>query len=179
MTRRKFKTKEPKASRTAKAIGMPDAQVKRGGMVLVDAPNLTTDVHRGEAVAPKQKVLTVRKLTKIEKLYNAKLLTKDEASICEWYHKTHATAYDIRGVTADYGRAGGGGCTNFIPYQGGKAMQAAKREYLFARAGIDPRLVGMFEWVVLHGRPLGQLRRTFRLAIRQLAERMGEMRVAA
>ncbi len=179
MTRRQYKTKEPKASRIARSVGVPDAQVERGGIVLIDAPNLTTYVHRGEAVAPKQKVLTVRKLTKIEKLYNAKLLTKDEAAICEWYHKTHATAYDISGVTADYGRAARGRCTNFIPYQGGKAMQAAKREYLFARAGIDPRLVGMFERVVLQGRPLGQLRRAFRLAIRQLADRMGEMRVAA
>ncbi len=180
MTRRRYKTKEPKASRIARSVGVPDAQARRGDLVLVDAPNLNATVHRGEAVAPKHKVLTVKRTTRIQQLVNRKALTPAEGKVCEWYLERHMAGYETNCTTANYGGSGAqAGWRVFSLSPRYLDQEVARRELDAARVSIDGRIVGIFERVVLHDRPIGRLAIIFRLAVRQLADHLEQMGIAA
>lgn len=115
---------------------------------------------------------TLRRRTKLEKLVDAGVIDKRTLALCEWYGDRHAAAYDTVGITADYDRTGASGGNRV----GRSNVQVeAAREYAWARAGINPLLVGLFERVVLHGRPMNRLGLAFRLACRQLDERIGHL----
>ena len=147
--------------------GLPTAQTGRGLFLVVDAPTFEGEENRAGS-----KARTLRRRTKIEKLFFADVINKREAEACEWYATRHAARYDVLGVTARYGEQGGGGLKNYCHGPKTREQESAYHDYEFARAGINPRILPMFERVVLYGRPLGKLALTFRLAARQLLARL-------
>ncbi len=170
MTRRRLKTKPPKAARQARLIGVPDAQIASGAFVLCDVQNFS-EADQRHSVRSRQ-TLTVRRMAKVHVLLARKVITPREAAACDWYASTHSARYDTTGTTANYGGAGGRSSTNYDHLPKTKSQQEAFDLFSEARAGIHPKLVGLFERVVLYHRPLGRLTRTFRLAIAQLVERI-------
>ncbi len=168
MTRRRLKTKPPKAARQAKLIGVPEVQIVNDNFELCDAPNLATDFHRGEAVAPKVKVLTVRRKCRFHGL----ALHPYQIAVCQWYADAHALRYDTQGVTARYGEGVKSGKCNFDHMPTTPEQEDALANFSFARAGISPSVLGLFESVVLYGGEIGSRRFAFAIAIEQLTERI-------
>jgi hypothetical protein len=154
------------ADKLAKTIGLPDSQMGRGRLRLVDVQNHTDDDQRVMNRSGKRQ--TVFRKTKIDKLFDAKIISKREALACEWYAATHAARYDTTGVTARYGESSGGGCTNFDHLPKTREQQDAFHHFADARASICPIARPLFERVVLHGRPLGKLAITFRITAQRL-----------
>lgn len=115
---------------------------------------------------------TLRRKPKIDELVTRKVINREEAAACAWYARMHAARYDTTGVTPNYNGAGGRSSTNFDHLPKTRQQQEAYEHFEYARAGINPFVVGMFERVVLHGRPLGKLGITFRTAARQLLDRI-------
>lgn len=148
---------------------VPEIQAKRGLYFIVDAPTFA-----GEITKAGSKALTLRRKTKIEKLEGQGIINKRESEACEWYATRHAARYDVLGVTARYGEQGGGGLKNYCHGPKTREQESAYHDYEFARAGINSRILPMFERVVLYGRPLGKLALTFHLAARQLLARLEE-----
>ncbi len=163
------------ATRKAREIGLPEAQNIRGDFTLHDIANHSEADQRHMVRSGKRE--TIRRYTKIEKLERAGVIDKREALACEWYATAHAMRFDTVGITARYGCASGGGCTNFDHLPKTREQEEAFRNFEFARQAINPFFLPMFERVVLHGRPLGKLAITFRTVARQLLRHI-EGRVA-
>ncbi len=168
--------REPKLHRLAKSIDMPQAQIDRGDYEACDVAN-RTDAEQRHSVRSQQ-TRTVRKKTKLQKLCPS-VITKDELKTCEWYQGVYSLAYEMLGTTADYGRPGGNGFDPSVVMMRSRVQRLAASDYAYARAGIDPLLVGLFERIVLHGRPMNRLGLSFRRAVRQLAERVQHVEIAA
>ena len=115
---------------------------------------------------------TIRRKPKIDELVTRKVISQREALACEWYAAAHSLRYDTTGVTMRYGTAGGGGCTNFDHLPKSREQEDAYNHFAYAREGINPFFLPMFERIVLYGRPLGKLGITFRTAARELLARI-------
>jgi hypothetical protein len=115
---------------------------------------------------------TIRRKPKIDELVQRGTISQREALACEWYASAHALRYDTTGVTMRYGTAGGGGCTNFDHLPKSREQEDAYLYFTYAREGINPFFLPMFERIVLYGRPLGKLGITFRTAARELLARI-------
>jgi hypothetical protein len=146
---------------------VPEVQAGRGLYLIVDAPTFA-----GEENKAGSKARTLRKLTRIEKLERAKVINKREAEACEWYATRHAARYDVIGITAKYGEQASGGRKSYCHGPKTPEQISALLDYDFARAGISPMILPMFERIVIHGRPLGRLAITFRQAARELLARL-------
>ena len=156
------------ADKLARSI-VPTAQAKPGAFTLVNVANHSEADQR--ASVRSGEVRTIRRTPKIMQLVNARIITKAEAETCQWYADRHSEGFDTLGITANYGGAGGGGCSAFTHLAKHKAQMIARQEFAAARASINPTLIGLFERVVLHGRP-SRLGLTFRMAVRQLDEHL-------
>ncbi len=172
MTRRRPKARKrtDPVSERAMEIGVPAAQIRSGVFTLHDVSNYTDDDQRRMHRSGERQ--TVRRKPKVHELLAHAVITPREAAACDWYATMHSARYDTGGTTANYGGAGGRSATNYDHLPKTKAQQQAFDMFTDARAGIHPQLVGLFERVVLHHRPLGRLTRTFRLAIAQLIGRI-------
>lgn len=115
---------------------------------------------------------TIRRKPKIDELVVRGTINQREAAACEWYAQAHALRYDTTGVTMRYGTAGGGGCTNFDHLPKSREQEDAYLYFTYAREGINPFFLPMFERIVLYGRPLGKLGISFRTAARELLARI-------
>lgn len=156
--------------RKLKAAILPAVQAERGGFVLQDIANHTDDDQRHMVRSGDRR--TIRRKPKIDELVSRKVIDKREAAACEWYAAAHSMRYDTTGVTARYGESSGGGSTSFDHLPKTREQQEALDNFDYARAGINPAFLGLFERVVLHHRPLGKLAITFRTAARQLLARI-------
>ena len=166
------KTRVDPADKLATAIGLPAAQIGRGNLVVRDVVNHNDNDQRHMVRSGHRK--TVYRKTKIEKLRDAGIISPREALACEWYAVAHACRYDTTGVTARYGESSGGGCTNFDHLPKNRIQEEALWNFNDARAALNPAFVGMFERVVIQGRPLGRLAITFRTVARQLLAHVEE-----
>jgi hypothetical protein len=149
---------------------VPAAQVANGSFELCAVAN-HTEADQRDMVSLKR-TRTIRRKTKIEKLRDAGIISAKEAMACEWYKAAHALRYDTTGVTMRYGSAGGGSCTNFDHLPKSREQEEAYQHFTYAREGINPFFLPMFERIVLYGRPLGKLSISFRTAARELLTRI-------
>jgi hypothetical protein len=156
------------AEKLARTI-VPAAQVRSGAWELTGVAN-RTDADQRDMESLKR-TQTIRRTPKLMQLVNAKTITKAEALTCQWYADRHTEGFHTTGTTANYGGAGGGGCSAYTHLAKHKAQMIARQEYAAARAAIAPGLIVLFERVVLHGRS-SRLGLAFRLAIRQLDEHL-------
>jgi hypothetical protein len=172
------KPKPDPSIKAALSIGFPISQVVNDRFVECDVVNHTEDDHRamvralGANMINQDARTTIRRKTKIEKLRDAGIISVKEALACEWYKSAHALRYDTTGVTMRYGSAGGGGCTNFDHLPKSREQEEAYKHFTYAREGINPFFLPMFERIVLYGRPLGKLGISFRTAARELLARI-------
>ena len=160
------KASEDPVSKLERAI-VPEVQAGRGLYLVVDAPTFA-----GEENKAGSKARTLRKLTRIEKLVRAGIISPRLGDACEWYVTRYAARYDVLGITAKYGEQAGGGSKNYCHGPKTPEQLSAYLDYEFARAGISPMYRPMFDRVVIDGRPLGRLKITFRQAAQQLLERL-------
>ncbi len=92
---------------------------------------------------------TLRRLTRIERLVKLEIIDKDQANACQWYSDCHELGFIAQqGVTANYGGAGGGGCTAYDLLARHKAQQEARDNYAFAKSAIPHELVQLFEQTI-------------------------------
>lgn len=176
MATRSNRIREPKVQRIAMRAGMPEAQARRDDLVVVDVKNANDDDLRH--MKRSGQVKTVRRKTKLEKLFEAQALTLDGYRACRWYQDAYSLGYDTIGVTAQYENTGGVSSGNraFTHLAKHIDQQQARQIYAFAREGMDSLSLALLDKVVLHGRPIGRLTLTFRLAVSRLtaqAERVG------
>lgn len=181
-SRRHNKTKRARVDPVAKLaseIGVPLSQVANDRFEGCDVVNHTEADHRamvrslGAQMINPDARRTIRRKPKIDELKDRGLINAQEAAACQWYRDAHAMRYDTLGVTARWGGAGGNnGRRDFDHMPKTPEQQIAYVNFEFARAGINRFILGMFERVVLHDRPLGKLGRSFKLAAQQLLERI-------
>jgi hypothetical protein len=175
---RPMRGKVDPVSKLAREIGLPTCQVAVGGFETCDVVNHTEADHRAMVRSLGAQMLnpdarrTLRRTSKLATKPIRKLLDDRELAACEWYMSAHSLRYDTTGTTVRYGGVGGRASTNFDHMPKTPEQQEAYDNFEFARAGINRFLVGMFERVVLYGRPLGRLRLSFKLAAGQLLERI-------
>lgn len=152
------KLREDPTLKLARTIGVPKA--KAGDFRICDAPNPTAGQNT-----------TVRRLTRIEQMAKAGLITPDQAQACEWYADNHCRAYDEgQGTTANYGGVGGGGGLGWDHGARSLAQREARDNIDYARLAIPSHLLGVFEAITLGtGRPIQMLPKTDRLRFSQAA----------
>lgn len=166
--KRSTKSREVTPAQFAQIMGVPDAQIANSQFEIVDVKNTNDNDLRHMVRSGIKK--TVRRKTKLEKLYPA-VLTLDGYKACRWLQDAHSLGYDTVGITANY--SGGTGCGNrsFSHLASHMEQATARAAYAFAREGVDSILRPLLEKVVIHGRPIGRLNLSFRRAVDQLISR--------
>ena len=154
------------ATRLARDIGMPSAQIIQGDFTVRDVANHTEADQRHSVRSGTTR--TIYKLSRLQKLCRRLVIGEREAKACEAYANAHAMRYDTNGVTARYGEGGGCRQTNFDHLPKTPQQEAALRYFDDCRAAIRPNLLPMFERVVLYGQPIGRWSQPFQIAARQL-----------
>jgi hypothetical protein len=149
---------------------VPAAQVANGRFEKCSVSN-HSDADQRHMVRSGERS-TIRRKPKIDELVQRGTISQREAAACEWYASAHALRYDTTGVTMRYGSVGGGRGTNFDHLPKTREQEDAYRHFTYAREGINPFFLPMFERIVLYGRPLGKLGITFRTAARELLARI-------
>jgi len=142
--------RKPKADPVAKLARsiLPEAQV-RGDLVIRDVANHTEADQRASVRSGETK--TVRRLTRVERLTRAGVITVDQQAACEWYSDAYELGFQTVGCTANYMGAGGGGFGAADLFSRYKAQGDARANYFYARQAIPNHLLGLFEAIVLHG----------------------------
>jgi hypothetical protein len=182
-TNRKSKERKLRRGRVDEAtrialVILPAGQAYPGTFEAVDVVNHSEADHRAMVRSMGANMLnpdarrTVRRKPKLHTQHILNLLSARELAACEWYAQAHSLRYDTIGVTVRYGAVGGRSGNNFDHLPKTREQIEAYINFEWARAGINPFMLGLFERVVLHGRPLGKLGITFRTAARQLLERI-------
>jgi hypothetical protein len=139
------------------ALSITTPEQARHGLKAVDIANHTDEDQREmvrlRAAEPDRKSdkarQTVRKLTRVELLTKAGVITPDQALACEWYLTAHELGYQTVGCTANYLGAGGGGFGSSDLLARYKAQGEARENYLYARLAIPAHLIGLFDRVVI------------------------------
>ncbi len=167
MAKQRRKTDDQIALEMARSV-LPAAQAKRREFVLVDVQNHSEADQRHMTRSGQKK--TIRRLTRIDKLYKRGVIDQREAAACEWYFRAHSARYDTLGTTANYGESSGAANTNFDHLPKTKIQWEALTHYDMARAAIPAMVRPMFDRIVIEGRPLGKLAITFRTAARRLLD---------
>lgn len=128
-------------------------QHKRGGYVECDVANHSDAEQRRTMRSGETR--TIRKQTRVERLYRAGTIEQRHLAACEWYAAAHEVGYSTIGCTADYSRAGGGSFGSSDLLARYKAQAEARADYKFGRAAIPSVLLPLFERVVIHNDELG------------------------
>ena len=171
----KIRTRQDPAHVMAKSL-LPASQAKRGEFTIVDVANHSEGDQRHAVRSGETR--TIRRKPKLHCLF-PNVLNLEQVLSCEWYLGRYLAGYETVGITANYGGTGGGGDKGFTHLAKSNEQMIARREYQAARASIDPLLIALFERVVIHGRPMGRLGLSFRLAVSQLEQHMQDVGVAA
>lgn len=160
---------DTRAMRGLQSELLPEAQ-RGNGFVLTDVSNFTDADQRH--MVRSQKRQTLRRQPKLHELYKRGILDVRQMLACEWFSQCHSLRYDTTNVSARWDRQGGSGTTNFDHLPKNREQQDAYDNFKFARAGISPSLLDLFEAVVLKGAPLGNRALAFRIAVGQLLKRI-------
>jgi hypothetical protein len=176
------KRKQDLATKLAATI-LPEEQVKPRLFAVSDVSNHSDEDQRYMLRSGQKK--TIRRLTAIGRLVALRTISRREGAICQWYADQHEQGFEVsNGCTANYLGTGGGGfgMDDLLARHNNQAI--ARQNYDQARKAIDPRLIGLFERVVLGKLGLGEaggkerysrLSRSFRLAVDQLDRAVGHL----
>lgn len=181
-SRRARKPRVDPVAKLAKAIGIPAEQVSTGTHIIRDVANHSEADQRASVRSGETQ--TLRRLTRIEQLAKAGIITPEQSAACGWYATQHELGFQTIGCTANYTGAGGGGFGSSDLLARYKAQREARENYLYARQAIPDYLLGTFEGVVLHaGRPPHMMPKAeklrFSLAAFLLHEQIGHLLAVA
>lgn len=143
-TRKVRKTREDPVLKLAKTI-LPLEQCHN--LAIRDVANHTEADQRASIRSGETR--TVRKLTRVERLTKAGVITPEQAAACEAYCEFYELGFQTVGCTANYTGAGGGGFGSGDLLARYKAQQEARENYYYARSALPERLQYMFEAVLL------------------------------
>lgn len=185
-TRRARKPRIDPVAKMASEIGVPQSQIANGRFEECDVVNHSEADHRAMVRALGANNLnadarrTVRRLTRIELLAKAEVITKEQAAACGWYAMQFEMGFQTVGCTANYGGAGGGGFGSSDLLARYKAQGEARENYQYARQAIPAHLIKTFEDIVLGVGPPPQMmpkaeKLRFSLAAFLLHEQVGHM----
>jgi hypothetical protein len=149
MRNRSVKTKRARVDRAVK-LGktiLPVEQCRPGSLAVSQVAN-HSDADQKDSLSLKR-TETVRRLTRVELLTKAGVITPDQALACEWYGRQYELGYHTVGCTANYSGAGGGGFGSSDLLGRYKAQSEAREYYHYAKSAIPEHLLGIFERVVL------------------------------
>lgn len=144
-SRRIRRSREDPVVKLALTITTPEQA--RHGIREVDVANYSEADQR--ASVRSKETRTIRKLTRVELLAKAGIITPEQALACEWYSAAHELGYQTVGCTANYTGAGGGGFGSSHLLSRYKAQAEARANYYYAKQAIPEHLLGIFERVVL------------------------------
>lgn len=145
-SRRIRKSREGPVVKLAKAIGLPPEQ--HANLVIRDVANYSEADQRASVRSGETK--TVRKLTRVELLTKAGVITPDQALACEWYGARHELAFNFgQGTCANYSGAGGSGGLGWDHGSRSIAQAEARADLEYARQVIPDWLLADFERVVI------------------------------
>ena len=181
MRNKSNRLRKPKADPTVKvalSIGIPLSQVANDRFVQCDVVNHTEADHRAMVRALGTNMInqdarrTLRRKPKIDQLRDRGIISDREAKACEWYQITYESEYETKVRIADWEAAGH--CSDRAYGHWPVSMDLGPHISMFeyAREAIPPLVRPLFDRVVLHGRPLGKLALTFRMAAKRLLERI-------
>jgi hypothetical protein len=153
------------------ALSITTPEQARHGLKAVDIANHTDEDQREmvrlRAAEPDRKSdkarQTVRKLTRVEKLRKAGIITVEQFDACEWYAAAYELGFSTVGCTANYEPTVCGISSNDLLARY-KAQSEARKDYYYARQAIPDNLLWLFEAVVLEtGDPPVNLNRPNRI----------------
>jgi hypothetical protein len=181
MSRRK--ERQDPVLKQARLIGIPQVQRRPGTFAIVDIANRTEADQRHMVRSGEKR--TVRRLTHLEKMYARKILTLRQLRLCEWYADQHEKGFGVTCHISNYGGAGGSPPGSMDLLAKTRDQYLAREYYHQAKASISPKLISLFERVVLKGvdlpggaedwRRKSALKNTFRLAVDQLDRACGHL----
>lgn len=128
---------------------VPERQATNGDLAIRDVANHSDADQRASIRSGETK--TVRRLTRVERLTRAGVISADQAAACEWYAAAHELGFQTVGCTANYLGTGGGGFGSSDLFARYRAQGEARANYFYARQAIPDNLLGLFEAIVLHG----------------------------
>jgi hypothetical protein len=184
MSRREERRKQRSdpAMKLARTIGVPAAQIVSGTFVEANVANHSAADQRHTVRSKENK--TIRRQTHIEKLWSRKIISMRQVVLLHWYAALHEKGFGVSCHISNYGSTGGSAPGSMDLLAKTRDQFIAREQYREARASIDPRLVNLFERVVLHRTELGDgetwrrksaLKNTFRLAVDQLDRACGHL----
>lgn len=142
------KSRRPRIDQVMKLANtiLPPEQCRVGTLAIRDIANYSDADQRKMVRSGESR--TVRKLTRVERLWKAEVITIDQLQACEWYAKAHELGFGTVGCTTNYETAGGGlVATDLLSRY--KAQSEAREDYYYARSAIPDHLLWLFEAVVL------------------------------
>jgi hypothetical protein len=125
---------------------LPPEQAKRGDLTICDVANHSEADQR--ASVRSKETTTVRKLTRVEKLRKAGIITVEQFDACEWYAAAYELGFSTVGCTANYEPTVCGISSNDLLARY-KAQSEARKDYYYARQAIPDNLLWLFEAIVL------------------------------
>jgi hypothetical protein len=158
------RARKPRIDPVAKvALTVTTPEQARHGLALADISNHTDadqrEMVRLRAAEPDRDTRehksdkarqTVRKLTRVEKLRNAGVITPEQALACEWYGERFELAFDSgQGTTANYGGVGGRGGAGWDHSARSSAQAEARADVVYAELAIPKHLLELFQFVVV------------------------------
>jgi hypothetical protein len=175
-SRRIRKLREDPTVKLALSITTPEQA--RHGIREVDVAN-HSDADQRASVRSKE-TRTIRKLTRVELLTRAGIITPDQALACEWYGDRYQLAFDYgQGTCANYSGAGGSGGLGWDHGARSVAQGEARGDLEYARQAIPGWLLTDFERVVIGPMDIRTLtkegRLRFSLAAFKLHGQIGHM----
>lgn len=180
---RKRQKQDPAIKQAMLIDGLPSVQIRPGTFTVCDVANFS--VHDQRDMVSLKRTRTVRRLTHLEKLHARKVLSLRQLRICEWYADQHEKGFATTCHISNYGSAGGSAPGSMDLLAKTRDQFIAREQYREARASIHPRLVSLFERIVLgrvelaggseDWRRKSALKNTFRLAVDQLDEACGHL----
>lgn len=165
---RKIRKRPDPVARQARAVGVPEQQIRNGGLQLCDVVDFSAaDTRKTVRSGERQ---TVRRQPKLHELYVRGVINIPELLACRWYQAQYEAQYETRVKIADWQATAGTSDKAFGHWPATDTLGPGANMWQLARQSINPAFLPLFERVVLHGRPLGKLAISFRSCARRVLE---------
>ncbi len=167
MPKPRRKTPDQEANEMARAL-LPAAQAVKGDFSLVDVQNFSEADQRH--MKRSGQIRTIRRKTRLEKLYLRKLLTVRELLACEWYQAQHEAENDTLVRIADWQASSPSSDKAFGHWPAGMILEPGQSMLEWAREAIPPIARPMFDRIVIQGQSAGKWGPAFKLVAARLLE---------
>lgn len=146
MSKRLKKSRADPVAKLAESI-LPPEQATHGDLAIRDVANHTEADQR--AMIRSKETKTVRRLTRVELMRKAGVITAEQALACEWYLAAHELGFQTIGCTANYSGAGGGAFGSSDLLARYKVQREARENFRYARLALPAHLAPLFDRIVL------------------------------